>query len=640
MSFRLKMILGMAAIDAVLLTLLVWSSLRFIEQSAEQEFTQRAQATVQAFAITTRDTVIASGLASPHSIVREALTYPGVVYARVRDADGRVLAAAGDAELLARPFVPDANFGAVDDGVFDAAGKIAEGGTVFGWVELGLSAEAPRKLETDARRYGIGLALLAMGLVALFSLALGMYLTRQLKNLTEGAQRVAAGELGYQVPVRGGDELAETARAFNAMSARVREFYTGLAEQEKRLRRMLNSTHDAIIVIDDDGIVESFNTGAETMFGYRAADIIGRNVSMLAPSPHRERHDDYLRRYRETGFTHILGMEREFEAQRRDGDTFPIALRVNEMNEAGGRRFIGVIHDITDRKRAENALRKAKEAAEEASAAKTQFLDSLSYDLELAATMQKALLPSPLRVPGATLEWIFQPNYFIGGDIFDYFMLDEQCLGFYQLDVAGHGVPAALLSFTLSQVLAQGTEEQRVRRQATGLGEAAVLPLIVTGLNQRFQSSIDPPRYFTMIYGHLDLRTGRVTLTQAGHPRPIWLHRVDRRVELVGGGGFPIGLLPDVEYDATTFDLARGDRLVLYSDGVTECANAAGEPFSERRLMQLIEETIELPASVVTEQVGQALRGWMGDEDLLEWMGDGNHQDDITLLILEREPWP
>ncbi|MFO1425208.1 MAG: SpoIIE family protein phosphatase [Candidatus Competibacteraceae bacterium] len=640
MSFRLKTILGVAAIEAVLLALLVWSGLLFIQRSAEQEFTQRAQATVQAFTVAAKGAVITSDLASLQSFVREALTYPGVVYARVRDMENRVLASAGDREILERPFVADTDFGAIADGVFDAAGTIMEAGVPFGRVELGLSARTLRELETDARRYGIGLVLLEMGLVALFSLALGVYLTRQLKNLTEGARRLAAGELGYQVPVRGWDELAQTARAFNLMSARVRESHASLAEQEERLRRVLNSTHDAIIVTDGEGLVESFNAGAEAMFGYRAEEIIGQNVSMLVPSPHREQHDSYMRRYHETGVSRVLGVEREFEAQRQDGSVFSITLRVNEIPETGGRRFIGVVHDITERKRAENALHKAKGAAEEAAEAKTQILDELIHDLELAATMQKALLPPPLRVPGATLEWIFQPSHFIGGDIFDYFMVGERRLSFYQLDVTGHGVPAALLSFTLSQVLAQGAEEQRVRRQATGLGEAAVPPLVVADINRRFQSTIDPPRYFTMIYGNLDLCTGRVTLTQAGHPQPIWLHRADRRVELVGAGGFPVGLFPDVEYDAIIFDLARGDRLLLYSDGVTECVNALGEPFSELRLMRLIEDTIELPASVVAEQVDQALRNWMGDEDLREWMGDGNHQDDITLIILERESQP
>ena len=236
MSFRLKTILGIAAIEAVMLTLLVWSGLHFIERSVEQEFTQRAQATIKAFTVTTKDAVIASDLASLQSFVQETLNYPGVLYARVRNADGRILASAGDETLLARPFVTDTDFRTINDKVFDIAAEIEEAGMRFGRVELGLSVEAPLWLEATARRYSIGLALLEMGLVALFSLALGMYLTRQLSNLTEGSRRIAAGEFGYQVAVRGRDELAETARSFNLMSARVRATYNDLAEREDALR--------------------------------------------------------------------------------------------------------------------------------------------------------------------------------------------------------------------------------------------------------------------------------------------------------------------------------------------------------------------------------------------------------------------
>ncbi|HOW61937.1 MAG TPA: SpoIIE family protein phosphatase [Candidatus Contendobacter sp.] len=259
----------------------------------------------------------------------------------------------------------------------------------------------------------------------------------------------------------------------------------------------------------------------------------------------------------------------------------------------------------------------------------TDAYATIRHDLESAAAMQKALLPPPLRLPEITVDWLFQPSAFVAGDMFDYFVLDGEHLSFYQLDVAGHGVPAALLSFTLHQVLAQGAEEQRVRRRNTDRDAAAVPPQVVAELNQRFQSGIDPLLYFTLIYGHLDGRSGRVTLTQAGHPRPIWLHRADRRTELIGGGGFPVGMLPELEYDAITFDLAPGDRLFLYSDGVTECANAQAELFAETRLMALLAATADLPVAAVAERVGQALREWQGDE---------NHQDDITLLILEWEP--
>lgn len=254
---------------------------------------------------------------------------------------------------------------------------------------------------------------------------------------------------------------------------------------------------------------------------------------------------------------------------------------------------------------------------------------TIRHDLESAAAMQKALLPPPLRLPGVAVDWLFRPSSFVAGDMFDYFVMDGQRLSFYQLDVAGHGVPAALLSFTLQRELSRGAVEQRLRQQDSSLDAVAIPPRVVADLNQRFQSGIDPLFYFTLIYGHLEWRSGQVTLAQAGHPRPIWLRRAERRTDLVGGSGFPVGMLPDLEYDAITFELAPGDRLFLYSDGITECVDAHGEQFSEARLIQLLEATADQPAATVSTRVGQALRKWKGDD---------NHQDDITLLILEREP--
>jgi nitrogen fixation/metabolism regulation signal transduction histidine kinase len=165
--------------------------------------------------------------------------------------------------------------------VFDTAGEIAEAGTVFGRVELGLSVRALQEIQADARRYGVGLALLEMGLVALFSLALGVYLTRQLLNLTEGSRRVAAGELGHQVPVKGRDELAATARAFNTMSARVRDSYASLAEREERLRQILENIQDGILTLDRHGRILSFSPAAEHIFTRPAPTVIGDSARHL-----------------------------------------------------------------------------------------------------------------------------------------------------------------------------------------------------------------------------------------------------------------------------------------------------------------------------------------------------------------------
>ena len=131
---------------------------------------------------------------------------------------------------------------------------------------------------------------------------------------------------------------------------------TVLQKTEAHTSAILQAAADAIVTIDDQGSITTFNRAAEEMFGYSASDIVGRNVSLLAPSPYREEHDNYLQRYLRTGQARIIGLEREVEVLRRDGSTFPMALRVTEMNHNGQRLFIAIIQDITERKELQRSL--------------------------------------------------------------------------------------------------------------------------------------------------------------------------------------------------------------------------------------------------------------------------------------------
>jgi len=127
-------------------------------------------------------------------------------------------------------------------------------------------------------------------------------------------------------------------------------------DQEERLRAILETAVESIITIDEQGIIESFNRAAEKLFGYTAAEVIGQNVSMLTPSPHREKHDSYIRNYRETGEAKIIGIGRETRACRKDGTTFPIDLSISEVNLSDRRLFTGIIRDISERKRLEKEI--------------------------------------------------------------------------------------------------------------------------------------------------------------------------------------------------------------------------------------------------------------------------------------------
>ena len=134
-----------------------------------------------------------------------------------------------------------------------------------------------------------------------------------------------------------------------------------LEESQARLAVIVNTAVDAIITIDNQGIVWSFNPAAEKIFGYNSEEIVGKNVSLLMPSPHREQHTQYLARFKSTGERHVLGVQREVYALRKDGSTFSIELGVSEIHVHGIQMFVGILRDVSERKLAKEALRRSEQ---------------------------------------------------------------------------------------------------------------------------------------------------------------------------------------------------------------------------------------------------------------------------------------
>ncbi|WP_210397823.1 two-component system sensor histidine kinase NtrB [Motiliproteus sediminis] len=134
-----------------------------------------------------------------------------------------------------------------------------------------------------------------------------------------------------------------------------------LREQEAYLYASMDNVFNAIICIDSRGFVRSFNRTAERMFGYQPAQVLGKNIKMLMPQRYREQHDEYLRRYMETGEQHIIGSQRELTGRRSDGSVFPIELAITETMLGNQTIFIGTIRDLTTQKSAERELDEARQ---------------------------------------------------------------------------------------------------------------------------------------------------------------------------------------------------------------------------------------------------------------------------------------
>jgi PAS domain S-box-containing protein len=171
---------------------------------------------------------------------------------------------------------------------------------------------------------------------------------------------------GAEIPVEVSLSPLKTAAGQSLVMATIydisrrKQAETALQESEVRMRAIVETAVDGIITIDEHGIVESCNPAAERLFGYAKAEMVGRNVSMLMPSPDRERHDSYLANYQRTGERKIIGIGREVVGLRKDGSSFPMDLAVAEMQLGERRMFTGMVRDISERKQTEEALRQSQ----------------------------------------------------------------------------------------------------------------------------------------------------------------------------------------------------------------------------------------------------------------------------------------
>lgn len=252
----------------------------------------------------------------------------------------------------------------------------------------------------------------------------------------------------------------------------------------------------------------------------------------------------------------------------------------------------------------------------------------LESGLTTAAAVQLSLLPevSP-KIHGVGFEWSYEACEQLGGDMFNIFRLDERRVGMYVLDVSGHGPSAALQSVTLSHVLTpfdqQGGILKRISENS-GRYEVTSPAQVACRLNREFPLIERSGQFFTFLYGILDVETRVVRYVKAGHPGPIVVSRDGVRC-LEKGGGIPIGILPDAEYEEEQLELSAGDNLIFYTDGVLETLSVQREAFGLDRMIQSIAEA----SGGIAERL-RALR-----HSLDAFGGGSSLRDDVTFVGLE-----
>ncbi len=385
-------------------------------------------------------------------------------------------------------------------------------------------------------------------------------------------------------------------------------------------KRALDVADEGIIITDvrqPDGPVIFINQGFARLTGYSAGDVLGRNCRFLqgpGTDPAAAAEIRQAVRQRRSCVVEILNY-------RKDGTPFWNRLSITPVHDAAGEvtHFIGVQSDVTARHAAEDALRAANDALEAAGRRMRRGLDA-------AARIQRALLPTALpEIAGVRFAYGFRPCDELAGDGLNVLRLDDDCVGLYVLDVSGHGVPAALMSVTLARFLSPSFDRTVLLSPSPGhpSGRSITAPARVAELlNQQFPMDPETSQYFTMLYGVLDVAQKQLRFVAAGHPAPV-LARRGERPRFVESSGAPIGLLKDPGFTDSSLRLAAGDRLLLYSDGVSDADGAGDHETQKARLLQMVDETRRLELQAAVDAIVAAVE---------TWSPGGGPRDDVSLL--------
>ncbi|MFY2508770.1 ATP-binding protein [Vibrio pectenicida] len=227
MSFRVKTILGIAFIEAVMLIALTYSAMSFLSASNEKQLLQRANSTAEMFALAAKDAMISTDISTLDNLVKEFMTVEDIAYIKVMHGD-KELSCAGDKALLDRSMNEDFTLGSVNDGIFDTRREVKNAGVYYGTIDIGFEVSEINSMLTNAQHSIIGIASIEVLLVSIFSFFLGTYLTKSLVKLIQAANTVSEKGPGFQINDNSKDELGDVARAFDDMSKKLEKSYKDL----------------------------------------------------------------------------------------------------------------------------------------------------------------------------------------------------------------------------------------------------------------------------------------------------------------------------------------------------------------------------------------------------------------------------
>ena len=389
----------------------------------------------------------------------------------------------------------------------------------------------------------------------------------------------------------------------NSSSALPDAMKPNIGDQMKVHLAALESAANGIIITDTRGVVEWVNPGFTRLTGYTSHEIVGRSLKILSSGVH---DPEFFR----SMWSSILAgnvWHDEVINRRKDGTFYTEEMTITPVLDDQNRivRFVAVKQDITGRKQLEELMLRDKKRMES--------------ELDVAREIQMSMLPESSAVLAGRkdvgIEALLISAREVGGDFYDFFWIDDENICFFVGDVSGKGVPAALLMAVTKTLLKSGSKDQR--------STAA----IISRVNNELSKDNDKYMFVTVFIGILNTTTGYLVYTNAGHNPAYLLGLPGTGVKRLGELHGPVlGAMEDRDYGETVFQVQRGEKLFVYTDGIVESRDSGNSLYSDERLFSLLSDCMTLPMPELVQKVL---------DDIKIHEGEAEQADDITMLTVE-----